>query len=251
MQESTQNALPVWNLSHLYQSPEDPKIQSELAEVEARAKAFAEAYQGKLAGLSGAGLGEAIVEFEAMSEILGRIGSYAQLLYAEDVSNAESGRFLQTIQERITDISTVILFFTLEINRLEDAVLDKQFEDAAAAKYRPWVRDIRAFRDYQLSDELEQLLHEKSVAGRSAWVRLFEETMADLRFTIDGEELTLSDVLNRLSDPRQRQAQDGGQGAGPGPSKEYSPVCSDHQYAGQGQTDRRPVAPISAPRFRT
>ena len=102
--------------------------------------------------------------------------------------------------ERVTDISTETLFFTLEINRLDEGVLDSQLKDPLAARYAPWIRNVRAFRDHQLSDEAEKLLHEKSVTGRAAWVRLFEETCADLRFPVDGEDMTLTDVLDKLSD---------------------------------------------------
>ena len=101
---------------------------------------------------------------------------------AGNVADPEIGRFYQTMQERINAISTELLFFTLELNRLDDAALDAKLADPALARYRPWLRDVRAFRPHQLSDELEKLLHEKSVAGRAAWVRLFDETIADLRF---------------------------------------------------------------------
>ena len=104
------------------------------------------------------------------------------------------------MQERINAISTELLFFTLEINRLEDAALDAKLADPALARYRPWLRDVRAFRPHQLSDEIEKLLHEKSVAGRAAWVRLFDETIADLRFPFRGKELTEAEAMHLLSD---------------------------------------------------
>ena len=102
--------------------------------------------------------------------------SYAELLRAGNVADPEIARFFQTMHERINAISTELLFFTLEINRLDDAALDAKLADPALAHYRPWLRDVRAQRPHQLSDELEKLLHEKSVAGRAAWVRLFDET---------------------------------------------------------------------------
>ena len=126
--------------------------------------------------------------------------SYAQLNFAADMSDGERGSFQQTMGERVTDISTQTLFFTLEINRLDEGVLKGQLEDPLAARYAPWIRDVRAFRDHQLSDEAEKLLHEKAVTGRAAWVRLFEETCADLRFPTGGEDMTLADVLDKLSD---------------------------------------------------
>ena len=116
------------------------------------------------------------------------------------MADPEIGRFYQTIQEKVTEISSETLFFTLEINRLEDAAIARLLTDPAAARYAPWLRDLRAYRAHQLSDEIEKLLHEKYVVGRAAWTRLFDETMAGLRFPVDGKELTSNEVLNLLSD---------------------------------------------------
>ena len=117
-----------------------------------------------------------------------------------DSTNAEIGRFYQTISERVTAISSHLLFFTLELNRLDEAALEQKLADPALAQWRPWLRDLRVFRPHQLSDELEKLLHEKEVTGRSAWSRLFDETVAGMRVPLGGEELTVSAALNKLSD---------------------------------------------------
>ena len=158
-------------------------------------------YEGRLAALSGAELGAAVAEYERLQEIAGRIMSYAELLRAGNVADPEIARFYQTMHERINAVSTELLFFTLEINRLDDAALDAKLADPALARYRPWLRDVRAMRPHQLSDELEKLLHEKSVAGRAAWVRLFDETVAELRFPFRGRELTEAEAMHLLSDP--------------------------------------------------
>ena len=171
---------------------------------------FASATQGRLAGLSGAELGAAIAEYERLQEIIGRIISYAELLRAGNVADPAIAQFFQTMQERINAISTELLFFTLELNRIEDAALDEKLADPALAHYRPWLRDVRAMRPYQLSDELEKLLHEKSVAGRSAWTRLFDETIADLRFPFRGRELTEPEAMHLLSDRDGAVRQGGG-----------------------------------------
>jgi oligoendopeptidase F len=193
-------ALPEWDLEDLYSGPDAPELEADLASAEAQSKAFAGRYRGRLADLDGAALGEAIAAYEGIVERLGKATSYAQLVFAANVGDPEAGRFYQTVQERATDISTETLFFTLELNRVDDAVLARQLESPAAGRYAPWIRDLRAFRPHQLSDEVEKLLHEKSVTGRAAWVRLFEETVADLRFPVDGKALTLADVLNALTD---------------------------------------------------
>jgi oligoendopeptidase F len=192
--------LPRWDLSDLFPGPESPELAQALSTAAADAKACAAAHQGGLASLDGARLGAAVADYERLQDLIGRIGSYAQLLYAGDMSNPEITRFYQTIQEKLTDISSELLFFSLELNRMDEAALAEKLTSPALARYAPWLRDIRAFRPHQLSDELEKLLHEKHVAGRAAWNRLFDETMASLRFPVDGKELTSSDALNLLTD---------------------------------------------------
>lgn len=194
--------LPQWDLSHLYDGPDSPALESDLVDAERRAQAFAERYAGKLSGLDGGVLAVALGEYEAITEILHRAMSFGQLLFTVNTSSAEVGRFYQTLNERVTQISTHTLFFTLEINRIDDQTLETQLTDPAAERYRPWLREVRQFRPHQLSDDMEKLLHEKSVTGRAAWVRLFEETFSDMRFDVagEGDNLTQSQVLNMMSD---------------------------------------------------
>ena len=194
-------ALPEWDLSDLYAGSEDPKLNADLGHAEAEARALEAEAAGKLADLSGDALAGVIRRYEAVEEILGRVLSFAQLLFAGDATKPEHGRFYQTMQERATDISSHLLFLTLELNRLEDSVLEaKLAESSALAAWRPWLRDLRVFRPHQLSDELEKLLHEKEVTGRSAWNRLFDETIAAMKVRVGEEELTVSSALNKLSD---------------------------------------------------
>ena len=193
-------ALPQWDLGDFYPGPRSPRIESDLVEARRQALAFRKRYEGRLAKLDGTVFGAAIAEFEGIGEVVNRIMSYAQLLLAADVGNAESAQFHQSMHERVTAISSEILFFTLDINRLDDDILAEKMEHPDAAHYAPWIRDIRAFRRHQLSDDVERLLHEKAVAGRAAWVRLFDESMAGLRFPLGRRMLTLSEVLDNLSD---------------------------------------------------
>ena len=192
--------LPEWDLSDLYPGRDSEPLARDLAQLVDDAEAFRERYQGRLADLSGAALGAAIETYEQLQEQSGRIISYASLVHAGDLADPEIGRFFQTMQERINTVSTTLLFFTLELNRLDDADLKAKEADPALTGYRPWLRDTRAFRPHQLSDEIEKLLHEKYVAGRAAWTRLFDETIADLRFTIGGKELTEAEAFDLLSD---------------------------------------------------
>jgi oligoendopeptidase F len=192
--------LPVWDLSDLYAGASDPRIAADLARAEDEAKKFAQGWQGRLAGSSGAALAQAVQDYERIEECLGRVMSYAQLLFSADSTDPEHGKFYQTMSERVTVISTPLLFFTLELNRMGEAELAEKLRDPALARYAPWFRDLRMFLPHQLSDELEKLLHEKEVTGHAAWSRLFDETTAALRVPVKGEELTLSAALNKMSD---------------------------------------------------
>jgi oligoendopeptidase F len=210
--QSVSGTLPNWNLSDLYPSPDGPELQSDLQRASREADAFAAAYEGKLSHLAGQSLAAAIATYEQIEEVLGRIMSFAQLLFSGDSTDAKIARFYQTMSEQVTAISSRLVFFTLELNRLEDDVLEAKLADPDCARWRPWLQDLRVFRPHQLADDLEKLLHEKEVTGRAAWSRLFDETMAAMRITVRGAEgeqaLTVSDALNRLSsrDRAERQA---------------------------------------------
>ncbi len=195
--------MPQWDLSDLYKSPEDEQLKADLADAESRAAGFAAAYKGKLGKLarSGAALAAAISEYEALSDILGKAGSYSGLLYATDSTNADYAKFSGDMRDRLTAISTGLVFFELELNRIDDTILDKALENPELAHYRPWLIDIRKERPHQLDDEIERLFMEKSVTGYSAWNRLFDETIAELRFDVAGEELPIAATLDLLSSP--------------------------------------------------
>ena len=192
--------LPVWNLSDLFPGRDSPQLAAALDSAEADAKAFAAKYAEKLAGLSGAALGAAIGEYEKLEERLARLTSFADLTYAGDQADPAIAKFYQGIQERVNAISSSTLFFALELNRIADADLEAKLADPALKRYAPWLRDLRSFRPHQLPDEMEKLLHEKYVAGRAAWGRLFDETMAGVRFNYDGRKLTSAEVFHLMSD---------------------------------------------------
>jgi oligoendopeptidase F len=192
--------LPEWDLSDLYSGRDSPALTQDLGRLTVDANAFRERYEGRLAELTGAEFGAAIVAYERLQETSGRIISFASLTHAGDLADPEIGRFFQTMQERLNAVATTLLFFTLEINKLDDAAIEAKSADPTLARYRPWLRDTRSFRPHQLADEIETLLHEKSVAGRAAWVRLFDETIAALRFPFRGRQLTETEALDLLSD---------------------------------------------------
>ncbi|MDA0655888.1 MAG: M3 family metallopeptidase, partial [Proteobacteria bacterium] len=195
-------ALPEWDLSDLYPGMESKALARDLKDMAIAAAKFSDRFKEKVADLTGDDLAGAIGRYEEIDETLSRIGSYAGLIHAGNVSDPEIGRFYQTTQERVNDISTKLLFFTLEINRIEDNVLAEKLNSAALAHYQPWLRDVRAYRPHQLDDRLEELLHEKSMTGRSAWIRLFDQTIAEMRFPYRGRNLTETEILDLLSDPK-------------------------------------------------
>jgi oligoendopeptidase F len=192
--------LPAWDLGDLYPGRDSAALAADLADAEREAVAFAARHAGKLAQLSPAAFGAAIAAYERLDERLARLTSYADLTYAGDQSDPEIGRFCQTIQERVNAIATHTLFFTLEINRLSDGDIAAKLTAPETARYAAWLRELRVFRPHQLDDIVEKLLHEKHVTGRAAWTRLFDETMAGLRFPVRGRALTSAAALHLLSD---------------------------------------------------
>jgi oligoendopeptidase F len=191
--------LPTWNLSDLYSSPTGPDLDADLKRAAAEVDSFATAYEGKVASLDGKRLGEALARYEALSDLMGRIGSYASLYFAQDMADPERGRFSQNVSEALNDITAKLVFFRLEINRIEDGDLAEKLKDASLAKYAPWLRDVRVFRQHDLSDELEKFLHDHAVVD-GAWSRLFDETIARLRYPFRGEMLSEPQILDKLSD---------------------------------------------------
>ncbi|PZQ16149.1 MAG: oligoendopeptidase F [Ancylobacter novellus] len=193
--------LPEWNLAHLYSGTDAPELQADFERCLADAKAFESAYKGRLAELAASGgLLKAVEDFEAIDDLTGRVASYAGLVYSEDTSDPKRSKFYGDAQQKLTDVWSHLLFFTLELNRLDDAVLDAALKDVGLAHYRPFLDDVRKERPHQLEDRVEQLFHEKSVTGGSAWRRLFDETVSAMRFKVGDETLTLEPTLNQLQD---------------------------------------------------
>jgi oligoendopeptidase F len=193
--------LPEWNLADLYASPKDPQFAADVKRSEELTQEFAKKYKGKLAKLSGDKLAGALQDYEELSDLMGRVGSYAQLYYVGDTTDPVRAKFYGDVSDKLTQISTLLLFFELELNRIDDAALEKAMKKPALAHYRPWIENLRKERPYQLDDKLEELFLEKSQTGFGAFNRLFDETMAELRYTVDGQELMLEQTLNLLLNP--------------------------------------------------
>ncbi len=192
--------LPVWNLDDLYKGEDDPKLAEDLDWLEQACADFAADYEGKLAELDAEGLLNCIRRQEDINRVAGRIMSFAGLRYYQLTTDAGRAKFLSDCQERITNFTTPLVFFDLELNRIDDAVLQAHMQaNAELARYRAMFDRIRAMKPYQLSDELERFLHDLGAVG-DAWQKLFDETIAGLVFTVDGEELNIEGTLNLLTD---------------------------------------------------
>ncbi|WDR04885.1 M3 family oligoendopeptidase [Devosia rhodophyticola] len=200
--QDTIGKLPVWDLSDLYSGRDSAQFKADLEKAAADAADFEEKYKGKLVALTKSGkLIEAIEATEALGDLSGKIGSFAFLQYAQNATDQDRAKFMGDVNEALTKLSTRVLFFELELNRIEDAVLEEAFKsDAALARYRPWFDELRKAKPYQLEDRVEELFHDKSTTGFSAWNRLYDETLAALALDVDGETLSLEATLHRLSD---------------------------------------------------
>jgi oligoendopeptidase F len=203
-------ALPEWRLDDLYSGMDSPAFAADLRRAADEAKAFAERYRDKLENIAkgpaaGEQLGQAVKAYEAIQDLVGRIMSYAGLVYAGDTSDPARAKFYGDAQEKVTALAGDLLFFELELNRLDDALIDAAMADPLAGHYRPWLEDIRKERPHQLSNEIEQLFLEKSVSGAAAWNRLFDDTIASLRFKFESDELTLEPLLAKLQDADEKK----------------------------------------------
>src|ERR1700733_3454773 len=171
--------LPEWNLADLYSGIGAPEVTRDLEKMDAECVAFETDYKGKLAAQTaneggGKWLAEAVRRYEAIDDLAGRLASYAGLIHAGDSVDPKIPKFYGDVSERLTNASVHLLFFALEINRIDDAVIENAMRAAELAHYRPWIEDLRKDKPYQLEDRVEQLFHEKSQSSYSAWNRLFD-----------------------------------------------------------------------------
>ena len=195
--------LPEWDLSDLYPGRDSPELKADIERARSEAKAFEADGKGKLSDLakSPGALGSLVRRYEGLSDLTGRLGSFAYLQYAQNTGDPDRAKFLGDLSQALTDLSTGLIFFELEMNRLEEPELEAAMAaDPALARYRPWLAEMRKAKPFQLEDRVEELFHEKSTTGASAWNRLFDETMASLQFDVAGEKLGIEATLHLLSD---------------------------------------------------
>src|ERR1700730_3792967 len=200
--------LPEWNLADLYSGIDAPEVTRDLQKMDAECVAFETDFKGKLAEHTageggGQWLAEAVRRYEAIDDLAGRLGSYAGLVHAGHSGDPAISKFYGDVSERLTAASVHLLFFALELNRVDDATMERAMQTPELGYYRPWIEDLRKDKPYQLEDRVEQLFHEKSQSGYAAWNRLFDQTIAGLRFKVSGRELaterTFALVTNTLA----------------------------------------------------
>jgi oligoendopeptidase F len=197
--------MPEWDLSDLYRAPHAPEVTRDLQAGAAEAARMKAAYQGRVAELAGDGakLAEAIKAYEALSDLLGKLGSYAGLYYSANQADPQRAKFYGDVSEALTQMSTDLIFFELELNQIDEALLARAMTHPELARFKPWLEDLRKEKPHQLEEKLEALFTEKSQTSRGAFGRLFNETMTALRFPVEGEAqlLSLEPTLNLLSSP--------------------------------------------------
>jgi len=194
--------LPIWDLSDLYKSIESEEISLDLKFIELRSKKFEKKYEGKIKLLDSRSLFKAIQEFEKIDERIHKILSFAQLLISENIEDEKNKIFFQQIKEKITKFSFCLIFFTLELNQINQKKINHLLKDKNLRLYKTWIEISRSFKPHQLEKNLEKLMQDKNVTSSRSWVRLFDETIAALRFKFNDKDLTSSEIFNYFADKK-------------------------------------------------
>jgi oligoendopeptidase F len=197
----------VWDLSCLYQSIDDPAIETDMAAIRERAEAWAAQYRGRVARMSAAQMHDALRDFESIKDSVGRLASFAQLTYATDTNNAQYGVLLQKLTEYEAEIAQQLLFFDLEWNALDDNKAQAVLDDSAIGQYRHYLEAERRYKAHRLSEAEEKLLVETAVTGRAAWGRLFTQIWGAARVDYEGEKLMMSQAQVKLYEPQREVRQ--------------------------------------------
>ena len=195
------DSCPTWDLTDLYDGIADGAIAADIAACRQEAEQLEAAWQGRLADADGAALAGLIADYERILEMLGKAQSHAQLLFAASTTDSQIARHHQSIREASADIGAQLLFIELELAALDDAHVTQLLDTPALAVWQPWLRRVRAWAPHQLAPDMERMLAERAPSGRGAWVRLFDETAAALRFPFGGADVTEAEILNALSSP--------------------------------------------------
>ncbi|MFN7662924.1 MAG: M3 family oligoendopeptidase [Alphaproteobacteria bacterium] len=199
---------PTWNLDDLYKGVKDPAIEKDLAALKASIDTFVEKYESKVTTLDSQALALSIQDYESLSERMGRLSSFASLIFAQDMTHKEKASFYQNIQEKITDLSTPLIFYTLEFNQIADSTLKSYYsESPLLSRYKPWIENVRIFKKHQLNKDLEHVFHELSLPASRNWVRLYDETFATMTFQYEGKDLSIAQIMNFFTSANEEERQ--------------------------------------------
>ncbi len=192
--------LPAWDLTDLYKGIDDKQIAKDLKIYQKSALDFAKKYKGKIAKLSAKQFFEMATECEKRSVLGNKLGVFAYLNMVTQMKNAQAMTFYQNISEKLNDYSKPVIFLSLELNKLPEKKIDEWLKDKKAAYFAPWLKRVRLFKKYELPEEIEEVLHEKSVTSGAGWERLYEETSARLKYIVDGKEYNDAEIAKLTLD---------------------------------------------------
>ncbi|UCF97791.1 MAG: M3 family oligoendopeptidase [Spirochaetaceae bacterium] len=191
----------LWDLSDLYSGGDDPQIEKDLSESQQRAQSFASSYRGRIGEMDAAALARLLGEYEEILELSGKAGTFTYLNWSTNTEDPARGALLQRLQEHSSQLQQQLLFFELEWAHVEDKRAQELMADEALAHYSFWLTLARRYRPHLRSEAEEKILAEKSVTGRSAWIRFFDEVHGGARYTLDNQQLPQQSVLTKLYDP--------------------------------------------------
>ncbi len=192
--------LPVWDLSEIYKDIKDPKIKTDLKKIKKSSDNFLNKWKGKIKDLNSSDFLLCIETYQEICENIHRVGTHSNLIFATNMENPEVSRYNSSVSDEFTEIFSLLIFFTLELSKVDDKTINAWMSDNKSNKWKPYLTVLRKRNPYLLDPLVEEILIEKSATGRSAWVRLFDETSASLRFPFKEKELSEAEILNLLSD---------------------------------------------------
>ena len=191
--------LPTWDLSDLYSSLDDARINIDIEELKSMIYNFRK-YKGRIASLNGKELYKALIEYENIEELMSKLASNSYLKYSENLASEENIKFYQRIKEELTVFYADILFFTLELNKIPDDKLEELFaESRSLTVYKQVIDDIRVEKPHQLNERLEKLFLDKSITSSDAWVRLYDEIMDNMEFEYKGKKYNKTEILTLMN----------------------------------------------------
>lgn len=193
--------LPVWDLTEIYTDIKDPKIKTDLKKIRDSSNKFVKKWKGRIKDLNPSDFLSCIETYQKICESLHKIGTHSSLIFATNMEDAEISRYNSSVSDEFTEIFSSLIFFTLELSKVNDVKIQNWMNDKNCSKWEPYLKVLRKRNPYLLDPLVEEMLIEKSATGRSAWVRLFDETSASLRFPFKEGELSEAEILNLLSDP--------------------------------------------------